>query len=369
LVRRLLAVVLLAFCARPHAAEVSVTLVDAAGKPLVDAVVFDANESGRRTPGRAARATIVQHNRVFQPFVTVVQTGTAISFPNDDAIMHHVYSFSAAKRFEIKLYKGTPADPIVFDKPGVVALGCNVHDWMLAYVLVVDTPAFAKSEADGVARLQNLEPGTHRLMVWYPGMRAPSLLREVSLPAQQPLTFTHRLDVPTKTQPKAPPFDPKVYSRRRDPPGLFAGRDLRVDLPDLHHQLVVAEQEGMLHPHIELADVARLREHGDPLGVGVRLELADRQLHRTLGGGEFLPQLAQLGGAAVGAVELAADPLHDRRPVVVAHQHIDVAGGDRLETVPDFRLVQRPGGGRCAEQQQGPSQSAYGSCHRHSAVE
>ena len=369
LVRRLLAAALLAFCAPLCAAELSVTLVDAAGKPLVDAVVFDASESTPRAPGRAARATIVQHNRVFEPFVTVVQTGTAISFPNEDAIMHHVYSFSAAKRFEIKLYKGTPADPIVFDKPGVVALGCNVHDWMLAYVLVVDTPAFAKSGADGVARLQNLEAGNHRLMVWYPGMRAPSLLREVSLSARQPLTFTHRLDVPAKAQPKAPPFDPKVYSRLREPPGLLAGRDLRVDLPDLHHQLVVAEEEGMLHAHVELADVAGLREHGDPLGVGVRLDLADRQLHRALGGREFLPQLAQLGAAAVGAVELAADPLHERRPVVVAHQRIDVAGGDRLEPVPDFRLVQRPRERRCTEQQQGPSQSAYGSCHRHSAVE
>jgi plastocyanin len=205
-------------CATVHAAEVSVTLVDRAGKPLVDAVVFDASEPARRAPGRSSRATIVQHNRLFEPFVTVVQTGTAISFPNEDAIMHHVYSFSPAKRFEIKLYKGTPAEPIVFDKPGVVALGCNVHDWMLAYVLVVDTPAFAKSGEDGVVRLPNLEAGSHRLMVWYPGMRAPSLLREVSLSAQQPLAFTQGLDVPAKTRPKAPPFDPKVYSRLDDLP-------------------------------------------------------------------------------------------------------------------------------------------------------
>jgi plastocyanin len=214
-VRRLLAAVLLALAAPLHAADVSVTVLDAAGKPLADAVVFDAD--ARRAPARPALETIVQHNRMFEPFVTVVQTGTAISFPNDDTIMHHVYSFSPAKRFEIKLYKGTPAAPIVFDKPGVVALGCNVHDWMLAYVLVVDTPAFAKSGGDGVARLRNLDAGDHRLMVWYPGMRAPALLGEVSVSERQPLAITHRLDVQVKTRPKPPPFDPKVYSRRRDP--------------------------------------------------------------------------------------------------------------------------------------------------------
>ena len=213
--RHLLAAVLLALGAPLHAAEVSVTVLDAAGKPLADAVVFDAD--ARRAAGRPAPGTIVQHNRMFEPFVTVVQTGTAISFPNDDTIMHHVYSFSPAKRFEIKLYKGTPAAPIVFDKPGVVALGCNVHDWKLAYVLVVDTPELAKSGDDGVARLRNVEAGGHRLMIWYPGMRAPMLLREVSVSEEQPLAITHRLDVQVKTRPKPPPFDPKVYSRVRGP--------------------------------------------------------------------------------------------------------------------------------------------------------
>lgn len=210
-VRFLVVVLALLACAGAQAADVSVTLVNADGQPLVDAVVFEEGAHATRDARRAARSTIVQHNRMFEPFVTVVQTGTAVSFPNEDSIMHHVYSFSAAKRFEIKLYKGTPAAPVVFDKPGVVALGCNVHDWMLAYVLVVDTPVFAKTGADGVARLPELEPGNHRLMVWYPGMRAPSLLREVPVAAQQPLAFTHRLDVPVKTRPKAPPYDPKAY--------------------------------------------------------------------------------------------------------------------------------------------------------------
>lgn len=74
------------------------------------------------------RAVIAQHDREFIPFATVVRTGTAVTFPNRDQVMHHVYSFSSAKSFQIKLYEGDPPNPIVFDKPGVVAVGCNIHD-------------------------------------------------------------------------------------------------------------------------------------------------------------------------------------------------------------------------------------------------
>jgi len=204
------AAVAFALCADLRAAELTLRLTNASGAPLADAVVFDPGAKAAR--GGAGRATIVQHNRVFEPFVTVVQTGTRISFPNQDPMMHHVYSFSPAKRFEIKLYRGTPAEPIVFDKPGVVALGCNVHDWMLAYVLVVDTPLFAKSGRDGVLHLAGLAAGTRRLMVWYPGMREPVALPEVTLAADEARTVAHRLEVPLKTRPPAPPYDPKLYS-------------------------------------------------------------------------------------------------------------------------------------------------------------
>jgi plastocyanin len=205
-----LAALALGLCAEPHAAELTIRLTNASGTPLVDAVVFE--PGAKAAPGGAAgRATIVQHNRVFEPFVTVVQTGTSISFPNEDPMMHHVYSFSPAKRFEIKLYKGTPAGPIVFDKAGVVALGCNVHDWMLAYVLVVDTPVFAKTGHDGVAQLRALGAGEHRLMAWYPGIREPVALTSVTLAAGEARTIEQQLQVPLRARPKAPPFDPKQY--------------------------------------------------------------------------------------------------------------------------------------------------------------
>jgi plastocyanin len=208
--RLALAALALGLCADLHAADLTIRLTNASGAPLADAVVFDPGAKAARG-GARARATIVQHNRVFEPFVTVVQTGTAISFPNQDPMMHHVYSFSPSKRFEIKLYRGTPTEPVVFDKPGVVALGCNVHDWMLAYVLVVDTPQFGKSGRDGVLHLRGLASGTHRLMAWYPGMREPVPLPEIMLAADEARSIAQRLEVPLKTRPQAPPYNPKLY--------------------------------------------------------------------------------------------------------------------------------------------------------------
>ena len=211
--RRGLALVALALglCADLRAAELTIRMTNASGAPLADAVVFDPGAKAASRAGAPGRATIVQRDRVFEPFVSVVQTGTAISFPNQDPMMHHVYSFSSAKRLEIKLYKGTPAEPIVFDKAGAVALGCNVHDWMLAYIFVVDSPVFAKTGRDGVLRLSGLAAGTHRLMAWYPGMRDPVALPEIALTAGELRGIEHRLEVPVRTRPKAPPFDPKQY--------------------------------------------------------------------------------------------------------------------------------------------------------------
>ncbi len=198
-------------CAVSVAADLTVNLTDDSGRPLVEAVVFVPAAGSPARPTGPRRATIVQRKRVFDPFVTVVEKGAAIDFPNEDTMMHHVYSFSTAKRFEIKLYKGTPASPIVFDTPGVVALGCNMHDWMLAYVVVVDTPFFAKTGVKGVARVANVPAGTFDLMAWYPGMRDPVRLRQVTLPGDAAQPIAQRLNVPIKTHPQAPPLDPMRY--------------------------------------------------------------------------------------------------------------------------------------------------------------
>ncbi len=147
------------------AATIEVTVTDARGAPVEDAVVWAVPKGP--APVRKRDAAVEQRDKAFIPFVSVVQTGTPVSFPNRDPIRHHVYSFSPAKTFEIKLYAGTPVAPIVFDKPGEVVLGCNIHDHMLAYVIVVDTPWFAKTGKDGIARIEAVAAGDYDLNFWH----------------------------------------------------------------------------------------------------------------------------------------------------------------------------------------------------------
>jgi len=149
------------------AASVNVQLTDAAGAPLADAVVMLEPVGARLPPKPMQGAQIVQHDLQFDPTVTVVTTGTAVMFPNQDTVKHHVYSYSPAKTFQIKLYAGVPHAPIVFDKPGVAVLGCNIHDGMVAWVVVSDTPLWARSAAGGRAKVADVPPGNYQLHVWH----------------------------------------------------------------------------------------------------------------------------------------------------------------------------------------------------------
>jgi len=160
----LLAALLLAPAVR--AGDLSVRVTDPGGQPLPGAVVVAEPVAGAMPLAAAPRAVIDQVNRSYVPHVSVLRVGTAVSFPNHDNIRHQVYSYSKAKTFTLRLYAGQPANPVVFDKPGVVALGCNIHDSMLGWVLVVDTPWMARSEGDGQARLTGLPAGRYRLRAW-----------------------------------------------------------------------------------------------------------------------------------------------------------------------------------------------------------
>lgn len=164
---------LLGMVAAAHAAPWTVQVRSPDGKPLADAAVA-VEIKGQHSSNAAAKAEIAQRDRQFLPYVLVVQTGTAVSFPNFDTVRHHVYSFSPTKKFDLKLYAGTPAAPVVFDKAGVATLGCNIHDQMSAHVVVVDTPVFAKTDANGIARLE-LPAGEHQLKTWHPRMAEPRL--------------------------------------------------------------------------------------------------------------------------------------------------------------------------------------------------
>jgi plastocyanin len=174
---------------------IAVQVHDAAGKPLADVVLYAEPEGGVALPKNPKPATIEQRGLKFLPMVSVIQTGSQVSFPNNDKVRHHIYSFSPAKKFDQKLYSGVAAAPQVFDKAGTVVLGCNIHDRMIAYVKVLDTPFFAKSDADGIARIELPAAGKYTLKAWHFNMASGANAEQVVLvkAAEAPATASFRL--------------------------------------------------------------------------------------------------------------------------------------------------------------------------------
>ncbi|HEX9275632.1 MAG TPA: methylamine utilization protein [Casimicrobiaceae bacterium] len=163
--------------AQAQTAEISVTITDDQGLHVADAVVVAVPaDGGARPPAKAGErprgGVVDQVNKEFTPKVTAILVGTAVTFPNHDDVRHQVYSFSSAKRFELPLYAGVPAGPVVFDKPGVVVLGCNIHDWMVGYIYVSESPYFAKTGNDGKAIIAELPPQAYAVRVWHPQLDA-----------------------------------------------------------------------------------------------------------------------------------------------------------------------------------------------------
>jgi len=156
------------------------------GRPVADVVVTAYPEGLKPGPIRFPwAASMDQRNLQFDPFVLIVPVGSEVSFPNRDPVRHHVYSFSPAKVFELKLYGREESRSVRFDRPGVVALGCNIHDNMVAFIKVVDTPFAAKTDAAGQLVLRGLPPGPVKVKVWHPYLKAPGneLTRTVQVPA------------------------------------------------------------------------------------------------------------------------------------------------------------------------------------------
>jgi plastocyanin len=191
----LLCLVAAAGCALPaaRAAGVGVQVTDGAGKPLAGAAVFLESKDARAAARPGPVVEVVQANRQFQPMVSVVTVGTAVSFPNRDTVRHHVYSFSPVKKFEIKLYVGTPTAPVVFDNPGIAVLGCNIHDTMAAWVVVVDTPHHGLTGTDGKLSLPGVPAGAYRLRAWHPGLPPGAAALDQAL--QVPATGTQAVAV------------------------------------------------------------------------------------------------------------------------------------------------------------------------------
>jgi plastocyanin len=169
--------ILIAHAGAVSAATLSVQVNDAAGNPVQEAAVYAEPVTSPPAAAKLKEAEIEQKGKKFMPMVTIVQTGTEVSFPNNDTVRHHVYSFSPAKQFELKLYSGKPGTPVLFDKPGTVVIGCNIHDQMVAYIQVVGTPHFGKTDQAGKVTIADLGPGKYRLKAWHrqlPAAAAPA---------------------------------------------------------------------------------------------------------------------------------------------------------------------------------------------------
>ncbi len=154
-----------------HAAELRVAVKDHRGKNVADAVVLAVAVDPRNAQHSHPPSDAVdQVDKQFVPYVKPIFVGSTVRFPNSDNIRHQVYSFSAARKFELPLYAGKNAPPVVFDKPGVVVLGCNIHDWMIGYIYVSETPFFAKTGPLGTVAITDMPPGEYSVRIWHPSM-------------------------------------------------------------------------------------------------------------------------------------------------------------------------------------------------------
>ena len=193
----LLALALAGVSSRLFATPLSVRVVDASSRPVRDAVVAFSPAGSAARPARVtSRYVVSQQNLQFHPFLTVIPVGSDVSFPNLDPTKHHVYSFSAAKRFELKLFAKDQSRTVHFDKPGVVALGCNIHDAMSAFIYVTDSAWTARTNARGIAVFADAPSVPGRLTVWHPYLRSPGPVQQVLAGNQRSASFNVRLRAP-----------------------------------------------------------------------------------------------------------------------------------------------------------------------------
>jgi len=161
-----------ACCAVAQAESIKVTVVDPDGVPVPEVVVFVEQDGIGVRRGSPESALMDQRNKQFVPHVLVVQKGASVLFPNSDTVGHHVYSFSKPNNFVLPLYTGNPHDPVIFDHDGVVMLGCNIHDHMLAYIVVVDTDVFGLTDESGSVSLNIADSASGYVAnIWSPRIR------------------------------------------------------------------------------------------------------------------------------------------------------------------------------------------------------
>ena len=189
-----------------QAGDLNVTVRDTAGKPVRNAVVSVYPAAG--LPAGPIRfpwpMVMSQQNIQFDPAVLVVPVGAEVSFPNRDKVRHHVYSFSPANRFELKLYGREAARNVTFRNVGAAAIGCNIHDQMVACIRVVDTPYALKTDGNGVASIRGLPGGGARVVVWHPSLRGVKneLIVQANVPASGAAAIGPAIELRGQTIPR-----------------------------------------------------------------------------------------------------------------------------------------------------------------------
>jgi plastocyanin len=191
-----------------QAAKLSAMVYGGEAAPLPNAVIVAVPEDGRLPPVSKSVEVVDQIDKEFVPYVKAIRAGSYVRFPNKDNMRHHVYSFSPARAFELPLYKGTPSQPVLFDKPGVVKLGCNIHDWMVGYLYVTETPYFGKSARDGRVDLDDLPAGRYRVRVWHPRMEGSedATVQHVELQEGEPAVVEWTLKLHPEYRPQRTPL-------------------------------------------------------------------------------------------------------------------------------------------------------------------
>jgi plastocyanin len=195
----LLALALVSVASPLAAAPLVVRVMDPNGHPVAGAVVTLYPSSGARAPKPSGHYVVSQQHIQFHPFMTIVPVGADVAFSNLDSTKHHVYSFSPAKRFELKLFAKGQSRTVHFDKPGVVALGCNIHDQMSAFIVVTDSAWTAQTNGQGVAAFGDAPAVPTRVTVFHPYLKAPANLLEHTLAANQ-----RNLNVSVRLRPPSP---------------------------------------------------------------------------------------------------------------------------------------------------------------------
>jgi plastocyanin len=178
------------------AGTLRVAVVDERGQPVERVAVYAVPSKPLAVATGTHDAIMDQAHSAFVPHILIVQTGTSVLFPNNDVVSHHVYSFSDPKTFELGLYKGNAHPPVVFDRPGLVVLGCNIHDSMLGYILVVDTPYFGQTDAQGALALVGLASDDYQVHVWTERQRPGDIppVKQIAIAADGSASLTFKLE-------------------------------------------------------------------------------------------------------------------------------------------------------------------------------